>query len=139
MESPSKFKCMDVESWRAFTKLEMRTYLEEMRKRTNRKDESPHYKTILAVRQQLSPVDMYCYLKARFSGSNGFQNLLRSDSSDNWIHWDFNLKADGEDVYISGTYCEVHFMLTEELADADWPVFLEKIKSDFGHVGREKS
>jgi hypothetical protein len=69
MESPGKFKCMDVESWRAFTKQEMRTYLEEMGKRTDRKDEGPHYRTILAVRQKISPVDMYFYLKARFAAA----------------------------------------------------------------------
>jgi hypothetical protein len=130
---------MDVESWRAFTKPEMREYLEELRKRTGNTDRGPHYKTVLAVRQQLSPVDMFCYLKARFGEPNGVQNILRSDSSDNWIHWEYSLKADGEDISIGGTYREVHFMLTEELADADWPALLKKIKMDFGRMGREKS
>lgn len=69
---------------------------------------------------------MYCYLKARFGEPNGVQNILRSDSSDNWIHWEYSLKADGEDISIGGTYREVHFMLTEEPADADWPVLLKK-------------
>jgi len=52
-----------------------------------------------------------CYLKARFGEPNGFQTFLRRDSSDNWIHWDFNLKAAGEGIWIGGTYREVHFML----------------------------
>jgi hypothetical protein len=83
---------MDVESWRAFTKPKMREYLEEKRKRTGNTDGGPHYKTVLAVRQRLSPVDMYCYLKARFGEPNGVQNILRSDSSDNWIHWEYSLR-----------------------------------------------
>jgi hypothetical protein len=58
--------------------------------------------SMLAVRSSLSPVDVYCYLKARFGEPNGFQNFLRKDDSDNWIHWDFNLKAGDEDVRICG-------------------------------------
>jgi hypothetical protein len=82
---------------------------------------------------------MYCYLKARFGEPNGFQTVLRRDSSDNWIHWDFNLTVGGEDVYISGTYREFHIMLSEHLPDQDWPVLLQKIKADFGRVGLEKA
>ncbi|MER8447386.1 hypothetical protein NKH52_29875 [Mesorhizobium sp. M1066] len=38
---------------------------------------------ILAVRSRLRPVDIYCYLKARFGEPNGFQDFLRKDDSDN--------------------------------------------------------
>jgi hypothetical protein len=117
----------------------MREYLEQTLKRAGVEDRGSRYKSILAVRQHLSPVDMYCYLKARFGEPNGFQTFLRRDSSDNWIHWDFNLTVGGEDVYISGTYREVHFMLSEHLPDQDWPVLLQEIKADFGRVGPEKA
>lgn len=139
MGSQKAFKCMEIQSWRAFTKEEMREYLEDVRKKTGREDRGSRYGSVLAVRQQLSPVDMYCCLKARFGEPNGFLNFLRNDSSDNWIHWDFNLKANGEDVYISGTYREVHFMLSEKLADEDWPVLLQRIKADFGRMGPDKT
>ena len=91
------------------------------------------------MRRAFSPVHMYCYLKARFGKPNGFQTCLAKDDSDNWIHWDYNLKVDSEDVYISGTYREIHFMLSENLADGDWPVLIQKIKADFGRVGQEKT
>lgn len=84
-------------------------------------------------------MDIYCYLKARFGKPNGFQTFLASDSSDNLIHWDYNLKVAKEDVYISGTFREVHFMLSEALADRDWFFLFETIKTDFGRVGKEKS
>jgi hypothetical protein len=139
MQTLPTFKCMDVPSWRVFTKEEMRTYLKDTLKPSGSKDRASHYKSILAVRRAFSPVDMYCYLKARFGKPNGFQTFLAKDTSDNWIHWDFNLKVQGEDVCISGTYREIHFMLSEKLSDCDWPMLFEKIKADFGRLGKEKA
>ena len=85
---------MDVEAWRLPTKDEMLATIDSHIERyKNKHTKSRPRNSILAVRQHLSPVDMYCYLKARFGTPNGFQTFLRTDSSDNLIHWDFNLKA----------------------------------------------
>ena len=139
-EPVNRLKCMDVEAWRAFTKQEMRDYFEKVRSKSGEQNSRDALnKSILIVRRQLSPVDMYCYLKARFGEPNGVQNFLRKDDSDNWIHWDFNLKAADEDVYICGTYREVHFLLSEKLEDVEWRDFILKIKSDFGRIGKAKS
>ncbi len=138
-ESVRKLECMDVPAWRIFTKLEMRHHLERIQNQSKEKTGSPVFKSILAVRKNLSPVDIYCYLKARFGEPNGFQNFLRRNTSDNLYHWDFNLKAANEDVYIVGTFREVHFMLSEELTDDDWPDLIRRIKSDYERVGTEKS
>jgi len=138
-ESVVRLKCMDVRAWRAFTKQDMRDYFEKARSRAEGTSGGDiPFGSVLVVRQHLSPVDMYCYLKARFGEPNGVQNLLRKDDSDNWIHWDFNLKAAGEDVYVCGTRREVHFMLSEKLTDADWRDFILEVKSDFGRVAEEK-
>lgn len=135
-----RLECMDVRAWRAYTKHEMVDYIEKFssRARGTTNVASP-FKSTLAVRQHLSPVDMYCYLKARFGDPNGIQNLLRSDDSGNWIHWDFNLKVANEDIYICGTYREVHFWLSETLTDDNWRDFVLKVKSDYERVGKEKS
>jgi hypothetical protein len=138
-ESVRKLECMDVRAWRAPSKNEMADYFAKVRKQHEDEKEPKVFKSILAFRQQFSPVDIYCYLKARFGEPNGFQNRLRTDSSNNWIHWDFNLKATNEDVYICGTYREVHFMLSEELNDEDWRDLALTIKSDYARVGKEKS
>ena len=131
----NKLKCMDIEAWRAATRQELSDYYQA---RVIGTAESP-FRSVLAVRQHLSLVDMYCYLKARFGEPNGIQNLLRRDDSDNWIHWDFNLKVDREDIYICGTYREVHLMLSEELTDEGWRDLILKIKSDYGRLGKEKA
>jgi hypothetical protein len=96
MASPVILKCLDVPSWRVFTKKEMRTYLHETVKPKDVRDDASRFGSILAVRRAFSPVDMYCYLKARFGEPNGFQTFLAKDDSDNWIHGDYNLKVDGE-------------------------------------------
>jgi hypothetical protein len=120
-QSVKRLKCMDIGAWRASTAQELGSYHKKFLELAKKRESAePIFKSVLAVRQQLSPVDMYCYLRARFGEPNGFQNFLRSDDSDNWIHWDFNLKAEGEEVYICGTYREVHFMLSEKLTDDDW-------------------
>ena len=137
--SVRKLNCMDVPAWRAFTIRETRNHLEKIRNQNKEKNGEPVFRSILAFRQNLSPVDMYCYLKARFGEPHGIQSLLRRNTSDNLFHWDFNLKASNEDVYILGTFREVHFMLSEGLTDDDWPKLIRKIKSDYGRVGTEKS
>jgi hypothetical protein len=94
---------------------------------------------MLVVRALLRPADVYTYLVARFGRPNGFQNMLRKDDSDNWIHWDFNLKSGDTDVYLAGASREVHIFVTEDLSDHDWVNLIGAIKKDFGRVGPQKS
>ncbi|NMN59364.1 hypothetical protein FHT36_003274 [Xanthobacter sp. SG618] len=93
----------------------------------------------LVVRTHLRPVDVYAYLRARFGEPNAFQNILRRDDSDNWIHWDFNIKSDGVDIYIAGTSREIHFMVGEALTDREWKALILGFRSEFARLGREKS
>lgn len=107
-----------------------------------RRDRKPRKKkgfSILAVRSRLKPVDIYCYLKARFGEPNGFQNFLRKDDSDNWIHWDYSLKAGEIDVYISGMSREIHFMVGETLTHQQWRDLIVGIRTDFARIGSQKS
>lgn len=133
-------KCIDVQSWRAPSKQELRSFIDSFGPRPTgpRRRRRP---SVLAVRDHLSPVDFYCYLKARFGEPNGFQThvLRNKDTSDNWIHWDFIIKAGDEDVYVMGTSREAHFRLSEHLTDEDWRDLILAIKADYGRVGKQKS
>src|ERR1700741_2926043 len=106
----AKPKCLDVVSWRIPTKEEFRAFMRADAQERRRR-------SLLAVRHHLSPVDVYCYLKARFGEPNGFQNRLRKDTSDNWVHWDYYLKAGDQDVYLCGMSREIHFVLSEKMTD----------------------
>lgn len=132
----SRPKCLDVTSWRLPTKEELREFLE----RPTRTEKEGHSRpAVLAVRHLLSPVDVYCYLKARFGEPNGFQNFLRADHSDNWIHWDFNLRAGDEDVYIAGLTREIHILISVDMTDEDWRDLILGIKADYQRIASEKS
>ena len=93
----------------------------------------------LIVRSMLRPVDVYCYLVARFGQPNGFQSFLRRDDSDNWIHWDFNLKTGEVDLYLAGTSRDVHITAREPISDNEWIELINVIKADFGRIGPQKS
>jgi hypothetical protein len=136
-QKESRPKSLDVVSWRLPTKDELREFLE--RPRTHTEKDGRKRSAALAVRHHLSPVDVYCYLKARFGEPNGFQNCLRADHSDNWIHWDFNLRAGDEDVYISGKSREIDILISVEMTDEDWRDLLVSIKADYQRVANEKS
>ncbi len=126
----SEPKCLDVPSWRCATTQELRDFTENSRQAR---------RSALGVRRHLSPVDVYCYLKGRFGEPNGFANFLRKDDSDNLIHWDFNLKADDEDVYISGMSREIHLVTSARMTNENWRDLILGIKADYKRVGKEKS
>lgn len=125
-------QCLDVLSWQAFTKQEVVDHwdVQQPLKKTG---------SALVFRSHLRGLDVYCYLKARFGRPNGLQSFLRQDDSDNFIHWDYNIKAGSENVYILGTDREVHVLLSERLRPADWPRFAAVLKADFGRLGQDKS
>jgi len=128
-------KVLDIATWRLATPDDV-LELYESRKKTRKPDNGLGY---LVVRSQLRPIDIYAYLRARFGKPNGFQNFLRRDDSDNWIHWDFNLKADNIDIHIAGTSREIHFLIGESLTDQEWKEVITNLKADFERLGPEKS
>lgn len=93
----------------------------------------------LVVRSRIRPVDLYAYLRARFGEPNGIQSILRRDDSDNWIHWDFNIKAGDADVYVAGASREIHFQLQEDLTDIQWQALILGLQKEFARLGRVKS
>ena len=125
--------CLDVASWQAATPKELRVFYT---RRLHKKNSTAEF---LTVRSRLKQADMYAYLRARFGAPNGIQNLLRSDSSDNLVHWDFNLKAGDADVYIQGRARDVVIIVYEHMTDEDWKALILAIKADFVRLGREKS
>src|SRR5690349_10157230 len=53
-------------------------------------------------KNELKPVDIYCYLGGRFGQPNGIQNFLRRDDSDNLVHWEWFLRTPGGYIMIQG-------------------------------------
>jgi hypothetical protein len=126
-------KCLDVQGWRKATPKELSQFLKGKSERKGPPG------SLLVIRTKLTQVDIYSWLRARFGIPNGFQNLLRTESSDNLVHWDFYLKAGSVDVYIQGRMRDVMMMISEPLKDNDWKALILAIQADFGRVGKEKS
>lgn len=54
------------------------------------------------LKNEIRPVDIYCYLFAKYGPPNGFMNFLRNDSSDNLVHWEWTLMNDDGMVMFQG-------------------------------------
>ena len=84
---------------------------------------------------------MYCYLRVRFGKPNGLISLvlIRKNTADNFIHWDFHLKCGDHNVYVMGFSKQMQFVMSERFSDDDWRSLIKNIKVDFGRIGKEKS
>lgn len=93
------------------------------------------------IGNELKPSDLYCYLYARFGPPNGLQNFLRSDDSDNLIHWEWTLSCENGLIEIMGMNLrtEIRFLGNWEFSKLDRDQFINHIKNDFSSYGREMS
>ena len=96
-----------------------------------RKDRAPK-PTFLALRNEIVPSDLYCYLYARFGLPNGVQNLLRNNSSDNLIHWEWMLRASNGWVLFQGMNFRttVIFLDVPGISPAVAPDLVSQIQAD---------
>ena len=86
----------------------------------------------LTIHNEIKPVDLYCYLTARFGPPNGLQNWLRNNHSDNLTHWNWSLRHGPVFVDIQGgNYrTDVWFIGPAELEPDDCADFIRHIKAD---------
>src|SRR5687767_6055355 len=87
----------------------------------------------LFVREGVKPVDLYCYLYARFGRPNGMLSVLRKNDSDNFFHWHYTLYSGDHRIEImAGTY-KIELWYPEELCSCKEPEksFVQAIKEDF--------
>src|SRR6185436_10486215 len=93
---------------------------------------------MLQLRNEVRPVDLYCYLGARFGPPNGPSNFFRNDDSDNLVHWDWTLAHDaGLVVFLGMNFrTEVRFHGEACRGYADRDEFVAQLKSDFAKHGK---
>ena len=104
-------------------------------------DDRPGPVFIFEVKNQLSPADLYCYLHARFGPPNGFQNFLRTDDSDNLIHWHWTLGHDDGLFDVQGTNFRTLFIASGLRQPRSHRVddLVVALKSDFANHGQGMS
>jgi hypothetical protein len=96
---------------------------------------------VWVIRDGITPVELYCYLNARFGAANGFQMALRADDSDNLIHWHYTLKYKGETLEIMSLTFRLEIMHSMEFDDSESAKesFISDIKQDFKNHGKKIS
>lgn len=104
-------------------------------------DKMPKGYIKLVIKNEIRPVDLYCYLHAKYGPPNGLQNLFRSDDSDNLIHWDWTLAESRGLITILGLSfrTEVLFLgaFVEDSLGPDH--FVQSVKNDFVNYGKQMS
>jgi hypothetical protein len=93
------------------------------------------------LRNEIRPVDLYCYLGGRFGEPNGIQNFLRGNHSANLIHWEWTLcHASGLISFQGMNYrTEVHIGGEGTWEPADRDGLIAQIKNDFSANGVQMS
>ncbi len=94
--------------------------------------------TMWALKNELRPSDLYCYLGARFGKPNGIQNFLRQDSTDNLVHWEWYLKTSAGRITIAGLNFRTDvWIMGMELPDTEKTAFAKQVKADFANYQKE--
>jgi hypothetical protein len=98
-------------------------------------------KIIWEIKNEIKPIDLYCYLVAKFGSPNGILTLFRNDDSDNLVHWDWILESEYGIITIQGHNFRTEIGIPKEIVDKGLTIndFIMQIKSDFKNYGKEIS
>jgi hypothetical protein len=135
---------LDIATWQIPTPREQIARLDTLKARLASRGEKPQssLRTYTGIFSNLiSPLDFYCYLKARFGEPNGFQNQLKKPfDTDNLIHWHFSLKSGTAFIDIMGHLASVHIIIESDLPIGrdHWISFVQNLKASYGSVGTKK-
>lgn len=105
-----------------------------------RGDKLPQNGLMWELNNEIKPVDIYCYLNAKYCPPNGMLSMpgIKADDSDNLIHWDWIFAVEFGLVWIQGhNYrTEVHLMGDFKDRGLTASDFVNQLKKDFGKYGK---
>jgi hypothetical protein len=104
----------------------------QLLRQTNR----PHFATRWAIKNEIRPVDIYCYLIARYGSPNGIQNFLRGDHSSNLIHWEWVLQSEDRTILIQGQNFRTEIFISGDFIDvSEKETTINQLKEHFAEYG----
>ncbi len=97
----------------------------------------PRPEVTLELWNELRPADLYTYLRARFGQPNGVQSLLRSNDSDNLIHWDWTLRHPSGLIWFMGMNFRTEIWISgiTEWDQSDGEELVRQIRSNYSAYG----
>jgi hypothetical protein len=115
--------------------------IEEIMTRTKEGRREGAQRSFLELRNELKPLELFCYFGARFGPPNGIQNLLRNDHSDNLVHWDWTLKYQENLFFFWGTNFRTDLTTIGDLkfTEPDKAELVLRIRADFKNFGPQMS
>lgn len=96
---------------------------------------------IWEITNEIKPIDLYCYLFAKFGPPNGILTFFKNDHSDNLIHWDWILESTLGIINIQGHNFRTEIHVSQQIVQNSINIndFISQIKSDFKNHGKEIS
>ncbi|MGH8557238.1 MAG: hypothetical protein ACRESZ_07190 [Methylococcales bacterium] len=92
----------------------------------------PQFETYWTLKNEIKPVDLYCYSYARFGPPNGIQNFLRANHSENLFHWEWALQSRGRILLVQGMNFRTEIWLSgEKLPSPSRDELVASLKSTF--------
>lgn len=95
----------------------------------------------ISIVNELKPSYLYLYFHAKFGPPNGIQNFMRSDDSDNLVHWDWTFKHENGLLSFWGMNrrTEILFIGNWDFAKIEKEQVIRSIKNDFKNFGAKMS
>ncbi|WMJ00311.1 hypothetical protein RBU55_01795 [Pseudomonas chlororaphis subsp. aurantiaca] len=90
---------------------------------------------------EIKPLDIYCYLYAKYGEPNGLQSLFRKDDSNNLIHWEWTFTNNDGLISILGMNfrTEIHLSGDFKGKGLTLEMFISQVKGDIGNYGKKIS
>ncbi|MGN6670336.1 MAG: hypothetical protein ACTHJ4_02190 [Candidatus Nucleicultricaceae bacterium] len=121
----TSFLC-NIQNWRCAT-------IDEMKLNSGNKHPVKSQNIYNFSFNKLKPIDLYCYLKARFDYPRGSSMAFKSPTRDNLVHWHYELICGKSYIDIVGYTSKAIFQIKTdlELIDNDFKELLDTIKKEF--------
>lgn len=93
---------------------------------------------IWEITNEIKPIDLFCYLSAKYGDPNGILTILKNDNSDNLIRWDWMLDSPKGLVHIQGHNFRTEIHVSGEVIESGLNKFdfISQIKADFKNYGQ---
>lgn len=128
---------INILKWRLASQKEIFDNLDRIRNKTRKTEIS-----LASFARKISPHDLYCYLKIRFGNPNGFcMKLKQPGTTDNLIHWHYELIGEASYIHIYGKKNYTEFVLScdKSISEEMWLEMIRDIKIDLGNMGDKKT
>ncbi|QDT72409.1 hypothetical protein [Lacipirellula limnantheis] len=126
---------LNLEMWAIPNGPQMKRYIEGLTNKSKKAADGVRFPSarVWVKSKAISPVVLYCYLKARFGVPLGFSMMLRHPSTENLIQWHFTIAAGPHMIDVMARNDRIEFWVRADVAisDRDWIEFESRLQQEF--------